>query len=84
MNERLYDRYFDMFCVDELRILSLFFSDDTVLISYYMEDLQKVLNSLHLYCSKWDISGNIDNTDVMVCIKKVIDQKMRKCWLILR
>ena len=44
----------------------LLFADDTVLFAYTLEELQILMDNLHEYCCKWNISVNITKTKSMV------------------
>jgi hypothetical protein len=52
--------------LDQLSIYLLLFADDAVLISESKEGLQETLNSLELYCTKWNLTVNIEKTKVIV------------------
>ena len=44
----------------------LLFADDTVLFADTLEELQILMDNLHEYCCKWNISVNITKTKSMV------------------
>jgi hypothetical protein len=48
--------------IGQLAIFSNLFAADTVLIARSPEESQLILTKLHGYCSKWNITVNIDNT----------------------
>jgi hypothetical protein len=52
--------------VDNIKLFSLLFADDTALFSYSATGLQRLLDRLHEYCSEWGISVNTSKTVVMV------------------
>ena len=66
MSTQLYDDHADVISLNELQIFLLLFADDTVLFSYSANGLQTLLNKLHVYCSKWDITVNTKKTVGMV------------------
>ena len=52
--------------LDQLSIHLLMFADDAVIFSETIEGLQESLNNLKQYCDKWNLSVNIDKTEIMV------------------
>jgi exonuclease III len=56
----------DQGVIEQLAIFSILFADDTVLIARSHEELQVLLSKLHGYCSKWNITVNIDKTKIVV------------------
>ena len=52
--------------LDQLSIYLLMFADDAVIFSETIEGLQESLNNLKQYCDKWNLSVNIDKTEIMV------------------
>lgn len=85
MHTCLQQNTFDVISIDELQIFLLLFADDTALFSYSKDGLQHLLNQLHVYCDKWNITVNIDKTVVMTFKngKKVtdLDIKYNGCLL---
>ena len=65
MSSSLYDNTAETIRIDELKIFLLLFADDTVLFSYTPQVLQTLLNKLHAYCLKWNVSVNINKTVVL-------------------
>ncbi|MCG8046600.1 MAG: reverse transcriptase family protein, partial [Candidatus Thiodiazotropha endolucinida] len=55
----------DIITLDELQIFLLMFADNTVLFSYTPQGLQSLLDKLHIYCLKWNITVNIRKTVVL-------------------
>ena len=45
-----------------LRIFSLLYADDTLVLAETATDLQKSLDSLYEYCNKWALKVNLDKT----------------------
>jgi hypothetical protein len=68
MHENLQIDNVDTFSLDDIQIFLLLFANDTVLFSYFKEELQCLLNKLHTYCTKWGIVVNVEKTVAMVFI----------------
>ena len=49
-----------------LRLYVLLYADDTIILSESAEDLQKALNSLHIYCKMWHLTVNSSKTKVVI------------------
>ena len=62
----MYEDDADMLTLDEQLMFLLLFADDTVLFSYSIEGLQKLLDNMKTYCDKWGITVNTDKTVAMV------------------
>ena len=45
-----------------LKLYSLLYADDTVILAENEEELQKALNGLEDYCNTWDLTVNLDKT----------------------
>ncbi|MCU7801013.1 MAG: reverse transcriptase family protein [gamma proteobacterium symbiont of Lucinoma myriamae] len=56
----------DLLTIDHIQIFLLLFADDTLLLSESKQGLQNLLDKLHLYCTKWNVTVNIEKTKVMV------------------
>ena len=54
------------YTITQIQIYMLLFADDTVLFAESQKDMQTLLDMLHQYCCKWNISVNIDKTKTMV------------------
>ena len=52
-----------------LKIFSLLYADDTIILAESAPDLQKALDGLYSYCSKWALNINIDKTKVIIFSK---------------
>ena len=50
----------------------LFFADDLILLSTNKEGLQKSLDCLSRYCSKWNLTVNLNKTNVMIFSNKKV------------
>lgn len=55
----------DVFQSNGFIIYLLLFADDTVLFAKSPETLQLLLDKLYIYCNKWNITVNINNTKVV-------------------
>ena len=66
MSEYLKDETADIVTINDLKLFSLLFADDTVVFSESQEGLQSLLNRINVYCNKWGITVNTDKTVVMV------------------
>ena len=51
---------------DIIDIMLLLFADDVALLSYYVAGLQKQLNVLKLFCTKWGLEVNLEKTNIIV------------------
>jgi len=49
-----------------LRLYLLLYADDTIIMAETSTDLQNALNSLHLYCSTWNLSVNTSKTKIVI------------------
>ena len=49
-----------------LRIFSLLYADDTLVLAETATDLQKSLDGLYEYCNKWALKVNLDKTKIIV------------------
>ena len=49
-----------------LRLFTLLYADDTILLSESAADLQSMVDILHNYCQQWHLTVNIDKTKVVV------------------
>ena len=50
----------------------LFFADDLILLSTEKEGLQNSLDCLWNYCSKWNLTVNLDKTNIMIFSNKKV------------
>ena len=55
---------------DDLIIISLFFADDMVIFGKSTSELQRNLNNLYEYCTKWNLEVNTDKTKIIVFRKR--------------
>ena len=49
-----------------LKLFTLLYADDTILITDSAEELQNGLNIFHLYCNQWKLKVNISKTKVVI------------------
>ena len=49
-----------------LKLFTLLYADDTVLMAESAEDLQTQLNSFNDYCKKWNLKVNVDKTKIII------------------
>lgn len=56
----------ELLTINQIQIFLLLFADDTLLLSETKEGLQNLLDSLHRYCMKWNVTVNTEKTKVMV------------------
>ena len=52
--------------IDKGYITCLLFADDGAIIANSKDDLQRMLNALNMYCSKWRMIVNVNKTEVVV------------------
>ena len=64
------NEFIESLCIPvEIRNIALFllmYADDTIIFSETVDGLQTMLNSLFNYCSKWNLTVNINKTKVVV------------------
>jgi len=58
----IFDHTCDPVALNDIKLNSLSWADDLVLLSKSKEGLQNCLNKLYDYCSKWNLSVNTDKT----------------------
>ena len=58
-----------------LRLFVLLYADDTILLAESANDLQQSLNSLHNYCSKWNLMVNASKTKIVIFSRGKIRNK---------
>ena len=49
-----------------LKLCTLLYADDTILISETATDLQRMINDLYIYCQLWQLTVNTEKTKVVV------------------
>ena len=55
-----------------VRLFSLLYADDTIIMAESAEELQRALDALHEYCHKWKLTVNPSKTKVMIFSRGVI------------
>ena len=53
-------------CLNDFPISHLLWADDLILLALNAESLQKQLNCLYQFVSKWELQVNINKTNIMV------------------
>ena len=73
--------------VDQLseynRILVLLYADDTVVLAYSAEEIQKYLDSLKSYCDSWKLTVNEGKTKVCIFSKSKCNIKFLFSYAVL-
>ena len=49
-----------------IKLYTLLYADDTIIMAETAEKLQKTLNALHDYCHMWDLKVNINKTKIII------------------
>ena len=49
-----------------IRIFTLLYADDTIVMAESAEELQLALNAAHTYCKDWDLTVNTDKTKIVI------------------
>ena len=49
-----------------LKIYTLLYADDTIILAESIDDLQSALNRLYDYCTQWDLMVNSDKTKILI------------------
>ena len=49
-----------------IKLYTLLYADDTILLAESSDQLQKCLNSLDKYCQKWHLSVNVNKTKIVI------------------
>ena len=57
--------------LQDMKVRSLMFADDIVLLSETSQGLQKSLSILESYCKKWHLSVNVSKTKIVIFNKKL-------------
>ena len=57
------------------RIGGMLFADDFVGLSDTKEQLQKLIDVVYSYCSKWRLKANVTKSAVMVFTKEAVDRR---------
>ena len=57
-------------CLDDITFILMLFADDMVILGKDANDLQKSLDLLDVYCSRWGLQVNTDKTKIVVFRKR--------------
>ena len=49
-----------------LKLYTLLYADDTIIMAESADELQKALDALYNYCKDWDLTINISKTKIMI------------------
>ena len=49
-----------------LKLYTLLYADDTVILAETEKELQKALDALYLYCEQWQLHVNLDKTKIVI------------------
>lgn len=49
-----------------LKLTTILYADDTIILAENGDDLQTALNALNDYCTDWDLSVNIKKTNIVI------------------
>ena len=49
-----------------LKIYTLLYADDTIILAESIDDLQSALNTLYDYCTEWDLMVNSNKTKILI------------------
>ena len=60
------DSHDDLFTINELHIFTLLYADDAVLFAHSKDGLQKMLDKLSIYCTRWKLKVNTEKTKIMI------------------
>ena len=63
------DRSIEGVSIDDCKLCSLLYVDDSIIISSNKDELQNSLDILHNYCKKWHLYVNVQNTKIIVLRK---------------
>ncbi len=55
-----------------IKLFTLLYADDTILISETPQDLQNMLNTLYSYCYKWKLKVNASKTKIVIFSRGVV------------
>ena len=50
----------------ELNLFLLMYADDMVIFAESAEELQAMLNTLHSYTTKWNLTVNVEKTEILI------------------
>ena len=53
-----------------LRLFTLLYADDTIVMAESAEQLQLALDAVHRYCADWDLTVNTGKTNIVIFSRK--------------
>ena len=56
--------------LDDVTFILMLFADDMVIVANNVQDLQKSLELLHIYCTNWGLQVNTEKTKIVVFRKR--------------
>ena len=65
-------------CIQDLKLVSLFYADDVVIFSSTQSGLQSEIDRLYDYCNKWKLKLNTDKSKVVVFGKRT--SRITQTW----
>ena len=68
----IYQHLSDEDVVHYLRLFTLLYADDTIVLAESAEELQKALNAVNLYCIQWNLTVNTSKTKIVIFSKKKV------------
>ena len=57
-----------------VRLYTLLYADDTVIMAESEDDLQDALNRLHSYCEEWSLNINLDKTKIVIFSRGIVSK----------
>ena len=60
-----------------VKLFTILYADDTVLLAESAEELQSELNYLYEYCEKWNLKVNTNKSKVIVFFKGEVTYKFK-------
>ena len=66
-------QFYTLYLSSGKRVGGILFADDFVGVSDSRESLQKLIDVVHRYCSKWRLKANVSKSAVMVFSKNSVE-----------
>jgi hypothetical protein len=60
-----------------VKLFTILYADDTVLLAGSVEELHSELNYFYEYCEKWNLKVNTNKSKVMVFFKEEVTDKFK-------
>ena len=57
-----------------IRVFTLLYADDTIVLAETAEQLQLALNAVYEYCQTWKLTVNIDKTKIVIFCKRKVTE----------